>query len=77
MNELSLNELSGTETTTYTEQSLSQMVDIFSFSTADPSSFPQVQFQEFNQQIQHLPAGRIILFYTFTGESNVIILICP
>lgn len=71
MDALSLNELSGTST----EQRLSQMEDIFSFPTADPSSFPETQSQEFIQQIQHLPPGRSFFllsfffkcFYTFTN----------
>ncbi|XP_017271200.1 separin [Kryptolebias marmoratus] len=56
MDALSLNEPSRTASTT-SGQGLSQMEDIFSFPTADPSSFPQIQSQEFIQQIQRLPPG--------------------
>lgn len=57
MHTLSLNEL----TQTVREQRLAQMENIFLFPTADPSTFPETHGQEFIQQIQHLPSGRIIL----------------
>ncbi|XP_006807618.1 separin [Neolamprologus brichardi] len=53
MHTLSLNEL----TQTVCEQRLTQMENIFSFPTADPSTFPETHGQEFIQQIQHLPSG--------------------
>uniref|UniRef100_A0A3Q4MVM5 separase n=1 Tax=Neolamprologus brichardi TaxID=32507 RepID=A0A3Q4MVM5_NEOBR len=52
MHTLSLNEL----TQTVCEQRLTQMENIFSFPTADPSTFPETHGQEFIQQIQHLPS---------------------
>ncbi|XP_037535521.1 separin [Nematolebias whitei] len=63
MDALSLNELSGTSA----EQRLSQMEDIFSFPTADPSSFPEIQSQEFLQQIQHLPPGVTVCLMSVLG----------
>ncbi|XP_030585374.1 separin [Archocentrus centrarchus] len=53
MDALSLNEL----TQTVCEQRLTEMENIFSFPTADPSTFPQNHGQEFIQQTQHLSAG--------------------
>lgn len=59
MDAMSLNEPSSTENKTSTEQRLSQLENIFSFPTADSSSFPQNHCQEFIQQLQHLPPGKI------------------
>lgn len=60
MDALSLNELSSTESKTSTEQRLAQLENIFSFPTADSSSFPKNHCQEFIQQLQHLPQGNVV-----------------
>lgn len=60
MDALSLNELSPTKSRANTEQRLAQLENVFSFPTADSSSFPQSHCQEFTQQLQHLPPGEVI-----------------
>lgn len=60
MDALSLSELSPNESKTSTEQRLLQLENIFSFPTADSSTFPKSHCQEFIQQIQHLPPGKIL-----------------
>ncbi|XP_061583549.1 separin [Cololabis saira] len=67
MDSLSLNEVPQTVSTTSTEQRVSRMEDLFSFSTADPSSFPQSHCHEFTQQIQHLPPGVTVCLMTVLG----------
>lgn len=59
MDAMSLNEPRSTEHKTSTEQRLSQLENIFSFPTANSSSFPQNHCQEFIQQLQHLSPGKI------------------
>lgn len=56
MDALSLDEPS--EPKTCTEQMLSQLENIFSFPTADSSTFPKSHCQEFIQHVQHLPEGK-------------------
>ncbi|XP_044204007.1 separin [Thunnus albacares] len=63
MDALSLDELSPTST----EQRLSQLENIFSFPTADSSTFPQNHCQEFMQQIQHLPQGVTVCVMSVLG----------
>ncbi|XP_041837386.1 separin isoform X2 [Melanotaenia boesemani] len=67
MDALSLNEPSRTASTASTEQRLSQMEDIFSFPTADPSAFPHNHCQEFIKQIQHLPEGVTVCLMSVLG----------
>ncbi|XP_072238399.1 separin [Leuresthes tenuis] len=67
MDALSLNEPNGTGSIPSTEQRLSQLRDIFSFPTADPSSFPQDHCQEFRQQIQQLPPGVSVCMMSVLG----------
>ncbi|XP_034442068.1 separin [Hippoglossus hippoglossus] len=64
---LSLNELSSTESKSTTEQRLIQLENIFSFPTADSSSFPQNLCQEFIQQLQHLPTGITVCMMSVLG----------
>ncbi|XP_062256226.1 separin [Platichthys flesus] len=64
---LSLNELSSTESKATTEQRLNQLENIFSFPTADSSSFPQNLCQEFIQQLQHLPTGITVCMISVLG----------
>ncbi|KAM6928107.1 separin [Xenentodon cancila] len=64
---LSLNEVTQTVSATSTEQRLSRMQDLFSFSTADPSSFPESHCHEFTQQIQHLPPGVTVCLMSVLG----------
>ncbi|XP_053297462.1 separin isoform X2 [Pleuronectes platessa] len=64
---LSLNELSSTESKATTEQRLNQLENIFSFPTADSSSFPQNLCQEFIQQLQHLPTGITVCMMSVLG----------
>ncbi|XP_077581629.1 separin isoform X2 [Stigmatopora nigra] len=49
------------------DQRLSQLENIFSFSTADCSAFPQNQCREFTQQIQHLPSGVTVCVMSVLG----------
>lgn len=58
MDSLSLDEVSPNESKN-SEQILSQLESIFSFPTADSSTFPLSHCQEFIQVIQHLPQGKI------------------
>ncbi|AWP02957.1 putative separin [Scophthalmus maximus] len=67
MDALSLNELSSTESKTSTEQRLAQLENIFSFPTADSSSFPKNHCQEFIQQLQHLPQGVTVCMMSVLG----------
>ncbi|XP_071350863.1 separin [Trachinotus anak] len=67
MDALSLNELSSTNSKTSTEQRLAQLENIFSFPTADSSSFPQNHCQEFIQQLQHLPPGVTVCVMSVLG----------
>lgn len=57
MDALSLDELSLTST----KQRLSQLENLFSFPTTESSTFPQNHCQEFIQQVQNLPQGKILL----------------
>ncbi|KAM7401999.1 hypothetical protein PAMP_017275 [Pampus punctatissimus] len=63
MDALSLDELSVTST----EQRLSQLENIFTFPTADSTTFPQNHCQEFIQQIQHLPPGVTVCVMSVLG----------
>lgn len=72
MDALSLNEL----TQTLCEQRLTQMENIFSFPTADPLTFPENHGQEFIQQIQHLPSGRIILSLISLATLTAVSVFC-
>ncbi|KAL7408511.1 hypothetical protein ABVT39_024602 [Epinephelus coioides] len=67
MDALSLNELSPNESKTSTEQKLLQLENIFSFPTADSSTFPKSHCQEFIQQIQHLPPGVTVCVMSVLG----------
>ena len=73
---LSLNELSSTESKSTTEQRLIQLENIFSFPTADSSSFPQNLSQEFTQQLQHLPTGKVVDSVLDSVAKNWQILLC-
>ncbi|XP_018528986.1 LOW QUALITY PROTEIN: separin [Lates calcarifer] len=63
MDALSLNELGPT----CNEQRLAQLENIFSFPTADSSSFPQNHCQEFIHQLQHLPPGVTVCVMSVLG----------
>ncbi|XP_029357952.1 separin [Echeneis naucrates] len=67
MDALNLNELSLTKSKISTEQKLAQLESIFSFPTADSSSFPQIHCQEFIQQLQHLPQGITVCLMSVLG----------
>ncbi|XP_070758909.1 separin [Enoplosus armatus] len=67
MDALSLDELSPSEPKNSTEQRLSQLEDIFSFPTADSSTFPKSHCHEFVQQIQHLPPGVTVCVLSVFG----------
>ncbi|XP_047440147.1 separin [Mugil cephalus] len=67
MGALSLDGFSRTESNTSTEERLSQMENIFSFPTADSSTFPRNHCQEFVQQIQHLPPGVTVCVMSVLG----------
>lgn len=65
-----MDSLSLDESKNGTEQRLSQLENVFSFSTADSSTFPKSQCQEFIQQIQHLPPGK--KYYTLLISAKCI-----
>ncbi|XP_057700846.1 separin [Corythoichthys intestinalis] len=65
MDNLTLDESS--PTASITDQKLSQLESIFSFSTADCSAFPQNHCQEFIQQIEHLPSGVTVCVMSVLG----------
>ncbi|TKS71578.1 Separin [Collichthys lucidus] len=65
MDALSLDELSPSEPRT--EQMLSQLENIFSFPTADSSTFPKSHCQEFIQHVQHLPEGVTVCVMSVLG----------
>ncbi|KAF1391553.1 hypothetical protein PFLUV_G00043310 [Perca fluviatilis] len=67
MDALTLDELSPNESKNFTEQRLSQLENIFSFPTADSSTFPQSHCQEFIQQMQHLPSGVTVCVMSMLG----------
>ncbi|XP_069011126.1 separin [Embiotoca jacksoni] len=67
MDALSLHDLEETASGSSAEQRLSQMEDIFSFSTADSSTFPENHRREFVQQIQHLPPGVTVCVMSVLG----------
>ncbi|XP_034726032.1 separin [Etheostoma cragini] len=67
MDTLSLDELSPNKSKNCTEQRLSQLANIFSFPTADSSTFPQSHCQEFSQQTQHLPSGVTVCVMSMLG----------
>ncbi|XP_070698763.1 separin [Pempheris klunzingeri] len=67
MDALSLDDLSPSESKNSTEQRLSQLENIFSFPTADSSTFPKSHCQEFIQQIQHLPPGVTVCVMSVVG----------
>ncbi|XP_038552604.1 separin [Micropterus salmoides] len=62
-----MDSLSLDESKNGTEQRLSQLENVFSFSTADSSTFPKSQCQEFIQQIQHLPPGVTVCVMSVLG----------
>lgn len=59
MDALTLDDPSPSQSKNSTEQMLTQLENIFSFPTADSATFPKTHCQEFMQQIQHLPPGKI------------------
>nr|XP_046239902.1 separin isoform X2 [Scatophagus argus] len=67
MDALSLDELSSDKSKNSTEQMLSQLESIFSFSTLDSSTFPSSHCQEFIQHIQHLPQGVTVCVMSVFG----------
>ncbi|XP_071396976.1 separin [Centroberyx affinis] len=67
MDALSLDELSPAQSRTPPEHRLSQLENIFSFPTADSSTFPQQHCQDFIQQIQHLPSGVTVCVLSVLG----------
>lgn len=71
MDAMSLNESRSTKHKT-TEQKLSQLDNIFSFYTANPSSFPQSHCQEFIQQLQHLTPGKIKIQFPAVGRLKYV-----
>ncbi|TRY54956.1 hypothetical protein DNTS_020719 [Danionella cerebrum] len=71
---LSLEELGETQS-----NKLSRLEQIFSFSSCQPSQFPQNPCQEFSQQLEDLPAGITVCLLSLTGLnpdeiSNTILL---
>ncbi|KAK5933843.1 hypothetical protein CgunFtcFv8_014293 [Champsocephalus gunnari] len=64
---LSLGEPGPNDSKNSTEQRLTQLENIFSFPTADSSSFPKSHCQEFTQQIQHLPTGVTVCVLSVLG----------
>ncbi|KAM3877857.1 LOW QUALITY PROTEIN: separin [Diretmus argenteus] len=60
MDALSLDELIPSQSGTPLEHRLSQLENVFSFPTADSSTFSQHHCQEFSQQIQDLPSGMTV-----------------
>lgn len=69
MDSLSLDDLSPNASKNSTEQILSQLESIFSFPTADSSTFPKSHCQEFIQVIQHLPQGTIFNAVLISGAK--------
>lgn len=69
MESLSLDELGPNKSKNSTEQMLLQLENIFSFPTADSSTFPKSHCQEFVQLIQHLPQGKMSDAVLFTGAK--------
>ncbi|KAK1900808.1 Separin [Dissostichus eleginoides] len=67
MDALSLGEPGPNDSKNSTEQSLTQLENIFSFPTADSSSFPKNHCQEFTKQIQHLPTGVTVCVLSVLG----------
>ncbi|XP_028263041.1 separin [Parambassis ranga] len=67
MDALSLNDTSSTVSKASTEQRLSEMENIFSFSTADSFTFPRSHSQEFIQQIECLPPGVTVCLMSVLG----------
>ncbi|KAK5872315.1 hypothetical protein PBY51_013029 [Eleginops maclovinus] len=67
MDALSLCEPGPNDSKNSTEQRLTQLENIFSFPTADSSSFPKSHCQEFNQQIEHLPPGVTVCVMSVLG----------
>lgn len=57
MESLTLEEKSPSDCKDTTEQMLLQLEDIFSFPTADSSTFPESHCREFTQLIQRIPPG--------------------
>ena len=76
MDALSLDELNPNECRNSTEQRLSQLENIFSFTTADSSSFPKSHCQEFIQQMQLLPSGKILDIAFISVEKLVHFHVC-
>ncbi|XP_055365258.1 separin isoform X2 [Betta splendens] len=66
MDAMSLNEPSSNGQTS-TEKRLSQIEDIFSFPTADSSSFPESHCKEFLHQLNHLPPGVTVCVMSLLG----------
>ncbi|KAL3058487.1 hypothetical protein OYC64_010606 [Pagothenia borchgrevinki] len=67
MDALRLGEPGPNDSKNSTEQRLTQLENIFSFPTADSSSFPKSHCQEFTQQIQHLPTGVTVCVLSVLG----------
>lgn len=60
MESLTLDEKSPKDCKDATEQMLLQLEDIFSFPTADSSTFPGSHCREFTQLTQHIPPGETL-----------------
>lgn len=69
MDSLSLDDPSPNESKNSTQQMLSQVENIFSFPTADSSTFPKSHCQELIQLIQHLPQGKIFDAVLISGAK--------
>ncbi|KAM9758407.1 separin isoform 2-T2 [Menidia menidia] len=67
MDALHLSEPDATKSSTSTEQRLTRVKEIFSFQSADPSSFPQSHCKEFKHQIQQLPPGVTVCMMSVLG----------
>lgn len=58
MESLTLEERSPNDSKSSTEQMLLQLEDVFSFPTADSSTFPESHCREFTQLTRHIPQGK-------------------
>lgn len=58
MESLTLEEKSPNDSKSSTEQMLLQLEDVFSFPTADSSTFPESHCREFTQLTRHIPQGK-------------------
>ncbi|CAG06749.1 unnamed protein product, partial [Tetraodon nigroviridis] len=67
MESLTLEEKSPKGTKNSTEQMLLQLEDVFSFPTADPSTFPESHRREFTRLTQHIPQGVTVCVMSVLG----------